>query len=250
MPKDHISLPKTTLLKFSNSGVFKYLELKRNKIFSGKAATYNTEESYYSSRIEKLLSDEIEKKIGRLSSDIEKCRNDNKEFTWHPDELKKICYSWIIVQWIRTVNAKEGFRKASVFKDVLPPQIYTLFMNENIDKFLSYGERVFEKLPAQGMDLEVSLCMLPKNCASTFLLPTTHFMGVNSGLFFILSPHSCVFYAPKERIPSDQIVTLSDEAVDSLIEHFVRHETNHGDGHLIGYEEQLIKAQKYIKENF
>jgi len=245
---DHISLPKSTLLKFSKNGNIKFLDLKSNKIIHGKAATYNTREAYYSKNIEKFLSGKIETKIGRLSSDIEKYRNDGTGFSWNPNEIKKIAYGWIIAQWIRTNNAKEDVRAKSVFKDIFPAPLYAQFINENFDKFVGYGEQIFEKLPSQGLDLEVSLCILPKACKSTFLLSTTHFIGVNSGLFFILSPYSCVFYAPKEHIPEEHLVSFDDEAVDSLIRHFIKNESLYGDGHLIGFENQLLKAKKYVEE--
>jgi len=246
---NHISLPKTTLLKFSTSGNIKFLDIKSNTIKPRKAATYNTSESYYSENIENFLSTKIETEIGRLSKNIEKYRNDSTAFSWNPDELREIVFSWIVVQQMRTDKAKEDLRAVSIFKDIFPQNIYAQFVSENFGVFYNYGKRIFDNFPNLGFNLDISLCILPTSCESTFLLPTTHCIGVQSGLFFILSPVSCIFYAPQKNLPKNRLVQFADDGVDYLIEHFIRNEAQHGDGHLIGHENQLLKAQKFIREN-
>lgn len=82
MAKHHISLPKSSLMRFSNNGVFHYLDLLSNTIKTCTAKSYNTGENYYPPEIEKQISNNIETILGRINNFLLNFRQNETPSSW------------------------------------------------------------------------------------------------------------------------------------------------------------------------
>lgn len=243
MSRHHISLPKTTLLRFSNSGNLSYMDLRTNIIEETKAKSYNTAINYYPSHSENYLSAGIETELGRLATKMENYRSKNTPFRY---DFEKIA-DWIIAQWVRTSNAREVSQKGSMFGNILPSEWYSQFIRNSFEGFVGVGKNIL-KNSIQNHDIKLGFTL--KDSRSTFLLNTTHCLFVNDLIFFILSPHTCICcIPPRYDYKESDLVIFDDVFIDSLIPSYIHHETRSGDGHLIGHKDQLLKVKKYVDES-
>ena len=252
MTKQHISLPKSSLLRFSNSGVFHYLDLSANAIVKSSAKSYNTGANYYPQGIEKLLSDNIETQLGKLNTALHELRSNSKQFGFSADALKKVFIECVVIQWLRIMRANTEIQKASLFGSILPTEFFSPLHHLEYNDCVAIGHDI---LSNSLINYDFCLGFIPEGNPSSFLLNTTHFVSFGSSILFVLSPQVCLHCMPQSsnfdvsNKDNGVIIQYEEAVVDSMIPHFIRIEQNYGDGHLIGYKNQLLKAQKFIKEN-
>ena len=259
MSNHHISIPKSTLLTFSNSGNFNYLDLNDNTIHAGQASSYNTGKDYYPESTEAYLDSKIETKIGRLRKKL----NSDREKVFYSDDTKQLVYpinkinrydhnqlqevvAFIFAQWLRTETLRNIIKGNSVLSNIIPDEYYQQYFNYNLKGNVEHAKNVKElHLNNLANTHNAIPSIIPTICESSFLLNSTHFFSFGDWVIFVLSPYTCICFVPKryEKYENEPVMIFDDTTRNTLIKHSVQFEIKYGDGRLIGHKPQLLKAK-------
>lgn len=250
MSNDHIAIPKSTLLEFSNSGVFYYLDLKTNQINRASAKSYNTKANYYPPEMEKYLSGSIESCMGRIRALLKAFTEDHKEFCFYP-KIKDDAVKCFAVQLLRNPNIIEQIRAESIFGGVLPLKAYSPLHQNNrqlLDKSIAVAEK---NLACYGINIAV----IKKDKSFSFILPTDHFLSTGKNIFLVLSPYHALillpetdnskFYTNDGFLQYCEIENYSE--LESLYIRAMKTEIKYNPSHIIGLKNQLEILQKYVE---
>ncbi len=254
MSNDHIIIPKSTLLQFSNpkSGTFNYLDLAGNKIYTAHAKTYNTCKNYYPPDKEKYLSSQIETPMGRLRTIL-------SSFTYGenviqlPKTVKQDTIRCIVVQILRNPDYIKKVQAESVFGGIIPWQLYSPLHQSDynlIDKSIELFERAFA-------NYDVNICVINQHNDFSFILPPEHFLSTGRNIFLVLSPYHAILLLPAEinakyyssngYLAYAEIESYSE--ILPLYSKTIKEQINKGEQcHIIGLKDQLQKLQILIKE--
>lgn len=250
MSNDHIIFPKSSLLRFSQSGKFTYLDLKDNMIKGAFAKTYNTAEEYYPPTTEKFLSREIETLLGRLNSSLDVFFGAETDTYTMPPEIFENIIKCLAIQRLRLPKTMELINQKSIFAQFAvhsvqvpsPLQFGNLFIQ---DAIRAYTE-TFKNHTA-------TVCVVDKNCSASFVLPSLHSYELKGFIFLVLSPDRAFVLQPKEfgrkNNGSKSYIRVTDD--DDFVpgyESLINDELNYGDGILVGLRSELQKIQSYINK--
>lgn len=253
MAKNHIALPKSSLMRFSKNGSVKFLDLQNNRIRRAFAKTYNTAMDYYPDETEDFLQKAVETPLGKLYEALEDFSN-NKSSYIYPPQIKESLIVNIAIQYLRAPNASRFIKTQSIFARLLNlPDLHCSPLHR-ID--LPLTEQAIDIFREVFQNHEVNICIVNKdNCSSSFVLPTCHYYGIGPLVFFILSPYHAFVLIPKElndiyrtgdRLRYFRVNNNND--FESQYKEIIKQELVYGDGKLIGLEEQLKIIQEYRRK--
>ena len=258
MSGHHITLPKSSLLRFSKSGKFYYLDVKNNIVKQAFARTYNKVDDYYPNEIEKFLSDEIETVMGRLYKKLDSFVSNKDYFIYYP-EIKEDIIRIVAIQRLRIKDTQRLIKSKSLYTQFfyLPDEYYSPLHRVDTE-LLQQSITLYNDLL---VDYEVNFCIVDSNfCSSTFLLPTSHCLCFGNIIFIILSPKYAFVLHPKElkhdllknQYICNNIFISPYFVIDNVLvfkqlhEKYIEAEKSYDNGILIGQKHQLQEIQKRL----
>lgn len=253
MSRDHVVLPKSSLLRFSVSGKIHYLSLIDNVIKTAFAKTFNTKENYYPTNTEQFLSKDIETTMGRLAKSLDDFVSSKGQFVFE-DSIRDDLIRCMAVQTLRIPDTIKHIRSQSLFGQFfkLPDAFYSPLHRDG-DKIVQMAIDAFERIL---INHEVNMCIIDRECcASSFILPTSHYLGIGTNILFILSPfHAFVLLTKednemyKDDSGAQRYFTIrSDEELIPICKKAVEDESKLESKRIIGLRDQLGKIQNLIK---
>jgi len=226
-------LPKSTLLRFSKSGIVYYFDTNKKKVEKTTATSFMTQQDYYNGFIEDYLSKKVETKLGRIHNEFSlfNCKsldllNIDRNFT---QEILDI----ILIQLIRNPNyAKSISGKFNISEDV--------FSNVMLNGFDCYKNNIHN-----GMNYQATALLNRTN--KEFFLPSTHSYSVKhkgiESIILILSPKEAVVLINKHFYQSNYqgcyAEVTSIEEIDKMNYECLMFDGKYGVGKIIGNKLQL-----------
>lgn len=244
MSMDHITLPKTTLMQFSESGRFHYLDVKTNQIFSASAASYNTRENFYPEEKENFLSSQIETVIGRLRKMLVDFKDINDKIQL-PITIKEDVIRCLAIQVARMPNFVSDIHSQSEFAEILHiPEEYFSPLHREGDKLINMAIERYQSLLS---DYDVNVCVIEKQRPFSFILPTSHHLSTGKNIIFVLSPCRAIMLLPakdneKYYSPEGDLGYLDFQTYTDLIPLYkktIQAEQKNKEGRIIGLKNQL-----------
>lgn len=249
--KDHIAIPRTTLMKFADksSGKIYYLDVKANVIRSAFAKTFNTSEDYFPKDKENYLSSEIETVIGRLDKALETLQNGAAEVQL-PSSIREDVIRCLAIQQLRVPDFMNFVHSQSLFSDILPPEYFSPLHregNRHIETAISASEKLLSSY-------DVNACVIDPNDTFSFVLPTSHSLTNGKNMLLVLSPHRSIILLPKsdnqKYYTTDgylgylQVKRYAD--IEPIFLKTVAAEQKLKNGKIVGLKPQLETLQKSI----
>lgn len=215
----HVTIPKSILEKFAyvdekENHIVKYIDLNTLEIKKEKTSRFNTRLGYYSKKIEKILSDEAESKIGNV---IKKLQEIDENTTITEKDINSI-YKFLAYQVIRTDSFSERLKKE--FQIPLDNKaIKNAFINEELDLNIIYN--IVKNTDVYIIiNVSNSKFVLPANLMYTFNPDSDEYKWVQ-----VLSPNIALVFIKKGTIrkihnneykENVKIVKFTKEQVDII----------------------------------
>lgn len=253
MSKDHIALPKSSLLRFSNNGQFWYLDLQDDVIKRSAAKTYNTAETWYPYPAEQYLST-LETKMGRLAKSLADFRLTQSVFTY-PENMKDTLITWIAVQSMRHPDFAKQIRQKSILDEIayISPDENRWFSPLHLsEELIQKGINIYKKYLNE---LIVNTASIDENCVLTWCLTPEHYFCHNNSFFFPLSPYDAVALTPREsymknpdtvvgnKVIRGRIGFKTDNDIEPLMKACLKATAQSTIPHLVGLKPCLEKLQ-------
>lgn len=249
MANHHIILPKSTLLRFSDkSGSFYYLDLHDQVIKCERATNFYTCNDFYPDNIERLLSNRVETRLGRINSKLEEIFSNNQDTFCFPENLLDDVISVIAIQRMRMPQMfKIGLQKSVIAQFLKWPDIASILQIKDYD--IEAGINIFKNL---FKDHTPTFSFI-QDCSSSFILPSAHCFSCKNIVYLVLSPLKAIVLCPKDINIHDNTGATGFEVIDEE-DHFVKYYSNiiqdeleNGEGFLVGLQPELKKIQKLMK---
>ena len=254
MSQDHIIVPKSTLLQFSDpkSGIFHYLDLADNKIYTAHAKTYNTGNDYYPPDKEQYLAQRIETPMGRLRKLLNSFTSGEKVIQL-PNTVKADAIRCIAVQILRNPDYIKKVQSESIFGDSIPWQFYSPLHHPGydlIDKCINLFEKAL-------INYDVNICVINEHNQFSFILPPEHFFSTGKNIFLVLSPFHAILLLPTETnakyYSQDGYLAYAEieqysEILPLYLKIIKEHMKDRDHCHIIGLKNQLQKLQSLISD--
>ena len=250
MSNDHITIPKSTLLEFSNSGVFHYLDLKTNQINRASARSYNTKANYYPPEMEQYLSGSVESCMGRIRALLKAFTEGHKDFCFYPG-TKEDAVKCFAVQLLRNPYIIEQARANSILGNSLPLELYSP-LHQRTRQLLDKSIAIAEKNLA---NYDINIAIIKKDKSFSFILPTDHFLNTGKNIFLVLSPYHALILLPREDnskfYTNDGFLQYCEfenySELEPLYIRTLKTEMKYNPSHIIGLKNQLEILQKYVE---
>lgn len=251
LSKAHILLPKSTLLRFSDtkSGGFDFLMVDKNVIKRAFAKTYDVEPNYYPEDIEGFLN-ELESKLGMLNEAIEAFIENKGQLVYDHDlvDLLALCCTVQLLRvpdMMRITRSKSFYGKFGFFDD----KFYSLLHSDR-----DFALNSIAKIQRSFRNYEANFCLVDDKCSLSFLLPSAHWFGGDDQIFFVISPRIAFLLMPKEmnnryRDGNKQRYMLieNENVMRSIYARELVSERQWKNPVLIGYKKDLLIAQEIKK---
>ena len=257
--KSHICVPKVTLKKFNNSGknneLLYFLDLKNNCICKSTHKDFLAEEGYYSLDTEKLLSDEIETKMGSLYSRVELAMENEEILPKTICNLHNMAKKIIAIQSLRNPDYTRKHILTHFKRLQLKGRKGAKILANEILKQGNYKQYLNVFFTAYHFDLYRSAILINDTCRD-FFLPTMHFFhlpyiaNLGKDLFVVIMSSKMAWILMREGDYSKNVKDDYGESVIRLknpksIEIFnygaYKYESAYGVGRIISTQEELMK---------
>jgi len=238
--KSHITLPKSTLNRFSRNGSLTYYDLNNKKIGKCSVRNFCVQENYFSKETEDYLSRELERKLGLLNKRLEKFNNRSEPFLV-TEQDQKLIIDAVVFQTFRNPKTAE-ILKNNCISDLLfnsPNNFYNewLLIENNFLRYKKFLSNILN---------EFRLNILEIRCNGYFFLPTFHYTEFQNQILFIMSPKMAFILMPPHKINQyiDELGPLyalihEPEILEAINKNIIKYEQEYGLGLVIGNEEDL-----------
>lgn len=238
---DHITLPKSTLLRFADEKTRKisYYDIISRRIIDCAPKRYNTEEHYYPPYFEKWLSDHVETSIGNLHKHLSSF-SETTDFLVDYDTLKKDLIRILAIQMIRlpetysyimdTENrnsiinmsletlAKQGMLSHSA---VALSQKYRKEVETEENKRLAFysedsAHKAIRNIERLFADYAVNFAIVSNDTDASFILTSAHHFTAGPIVFIPVSPRIAYILLPSklnERKYGSQTIEQDGEEI-------------------------------------
>lgn len=221
----HITLPKTTLLRFADEQSKKvaYYDLATGAIEERFPKRYNTGTNYYPDDFEKWLSSKVERYIGILNRNLEILEHEEGSMYLINDALKKALIRIIVAQTFRVPDSLDVLMdtkernsridelwKANIEAGNVNP--YTLAARDRLRREVAtpenkrrafYRKEKFEKIAEQFerkklSNYTVNIAIVSENVPASFLLPAAHYFQSGKQIILPVAPRYAYVLLPRE----------------------------------------------------
>jgi hypothetical protein len=249
MASHHISLPRTTLMQFSKSGAFYYLDIFDNQIKKAYAETYNTEDNYYPTDTERFLSTEIETIIGRLRKRLDDFITRKPELSINRKMIDD-AIKCLAVQQLRVPTFIEIVKSKSVYGGILnfPDEFFSPLHRGDYDRSVHLFQETLS-------GYEMNVCTIAENSGFSFILPVSHCLCVGKLVLIVLTPYRALALLPSEDnakyyMPDGGLACLSINQYSELVPLYMKtvQEEKRRGGRIVGLKDQLETIQRAISE--
>lgn len=240
---DHIIIPRATLSRFiDDKQLFSSLDLSDSSdinIKKHRPKTFHVQKGYYDVSIDQKIK-KIETEIGMWNKKLSETTQENINDIDFED-LKEFSIRLITLQFHRCVMADSSFREKFIkikqkeysgisLNGFLSGEINKEFLDRKLkfdksvkdeNSFIRYFQENFLLQPNDNIEstyknFKAVVLHIPDEVESTFILPPTHFVGIDNTARIILNPKLAIGLYPKEY-KINNLHILSEDEVDALV---------------------------------
>lgn len=238
--KDHIILPKATLMRFMDDKTQRiyYLDLNDLDNISVKSIypkSYHSSQNYYNPEYDNRVK-KYETSMGELYKEISIAIDQKADINTDAETLKKQIIDFMTIEFQRSVIADDNmlekyknqqqkendkfdslmFQAGMMTAERIEYSVNYREKAKSIETFRDYAQNILgtinSAIVATYYNFSPKILYIPENCNYDFLLPPLHFVGNDQFACFILSPSialalypvsaagSLMMIADKERV--------------------------------------------------
>lgn len=272
--RDHIILPKATLMRFMDNTSQKiyYLDLNEIAIKHIFPKSYHASPNYYNPEYDAIVK-KYETAMGKLHKKILSAIDNNADIAMCADTLKKQIIEFATIEFHRSVIANDTmlekyrnqqqtendeidsilFRTGRMTSARIEYSVNYRQKAESKESFRYYAQNILG-IENQAIETTYSkfypqILYIPEGSGYQFLLPPLHFVGNDQFLCFILSPNITLALYPD--LKNDSLISKVDSERAEIINLRILECASFFDPNfkeIVGEKAQLEKMKKQIEK--